>query len=91
MRRRKGVYAAELDAHYDRRRLEHKFGFQEASVNQHSEEIRERCDTKTKTKATKGVCVTSFEGVSDVVRGESEEQKKYDEEEEFGETNTVRQ
>ena len=56
----------ENDAKSDVRRAQHGFGFQAASVNQNSEEIRERCETKTENEAGKEVCVTRSEEVGDV-------------------------
>ena len=47
-------------------------------MSQGAEEIRDRCKAKTKIEAR-------IEEVDDVVREESEEQRKHDEEEEFGE------
>ena len=42
-------------------------------MNQHAEEIRERCKTKTEIKARKEAYVTRIEEVDDVVREDSEE------------------
>ena len=46
-------------------------------MNQGAEEICPRCETQTEIKAQKKeACVTRFEEVDDVVREESEEQRK---------------
>ena len=45
---------------------------------------------KTEIKARNEACVTRIDGVDDVVREESEEQRNQDEEEEFGERKTTR-
>ena len=59
-------------------------------MNQDAEEIRERCKTTTEISAREDACVTRIEAVDGVVREESAEQTKQDEEEEFGERKTTR-
>ena len=49
------------------------------------EEIRECCKTKTENEARKEVCVTKIEEVGDVEHEKPEEQRKREEEDEFGE------
>ena len=52
-----------------------------------AEEMRERCETNTETKARKDAGGTRVEGFDDVVR---EEHRKQDEEDDFGERKTTR-
>ena len=49
------------------------------------EEIRECCKTKTENEARKEVCVTKIEEMGDVEHEKPEEQRKREEEDEFGE------
>ena len=50
----------------------------------------ERCKTKTKNEARKGVCITRIEEVDDVEHEKTNERRKQEEEEEFGEWKTTR-
>ena len=58
-------------------------------MNQGAEAILQRCETKTEIRARKEACVTRILAVDHVVREESEEQRKQDEKEQFGEEKTT--